>query len=108
MEFVHRFHKYFGFIVSSLQFSLQVLIYNLDKIHTGKIHTSEKATKFEKKSPIIFDITGNVKKWEIFSNFVAFSEYLNFKIEQTLALTLCRAACCIRPSKTFFSSFLLF
>ena len=80
MEFVHRFHKYFGFIVSSLQFSLQVLIYNLDKIHTGKIHTSEKATKFEKKSPIIFDITGNVKKWEIFSNFVAFSEHLNFTI----------------------------
>ena len=46
-----------------------------------KLH-SEKATKFEKKNPICFDVTYyvNVETSGIFfSNFVAFSENLNFK-----------------------------
>ena len=45
---------------------------------------SEKATKLEKnRSPIFSDtFTFDVKKlWDIFSNFVAFSENINFKLD---------------------------
>ena len=48
-----------------------------------KFRYSEKATKIWKNLLLCFDFTTHIlmwfeKKWEIFSNFVAFSQYLNF------------------------------
>ena len=48
---------------------------------TLKFGYSEKATKFEKNLPLkiwCYSVMPNFFKWKIFSNFVAFSEYLNF------------------------------
>ena len=48
---------------------------------TLKFGYSEKATKFGKNLPLKilrYSVTSNFK-WKIFSNFVAFSEYPNFK-----------------------------
>ena len=45
-----------------------------------KFRYSEKATKCRKNLPIFLTLLGNVKyDGRFFSNFVAFSEYLNFK-----------------------------
>ena len=51
-----------------------------------KFRYCEKATKFEKKFPMCFDINSNVKtSGRFFSNSVAFSQYLNFGISLRLS-----------------------
>ena len=60
-------------------------------LHWGeglKLRFSEKATKFEKKSPTCFDIYTVTSKQVgyFFSNFVAFSECLNLKLLTLLHL----------------------
>ena len=57
---------------------MQLFLLSSSKV---KLRHSEKATKFEKNSPTCFDVTVylNVKtSGRFFSNFVAFSENLNF------------------------------
>ena len=49
--------------------------------HKNKVQVFWKGHTNLKKSPICFDVTElteHLNKWEIFSNFVAFSQYLNF------------------------------
>jgi hypothetical protein len=51
-----------------------------DKDGILKVRYSEKATKLKKISLCILTLLSNYKKrWDILSNFVAFSQYLNFK-----------------------------
>ena len=47
--------------------------------HTVKFRYSEKGTNLKKIFHLWFDSVASNVKWKIFSNFVVFSEYINFK-----------------------------
>ena len=63
-------------------------LWHLPVIHI-KLKFSEKATKFDKISILVLTFLCNVKnKMEILSNFVAFSEYVNFILSHSCALVI--------------------
>ena len=69
-RFYSGFNTASNFFLTNAQFS-----------NTVKFGYSEKVTKFEKNLPLKiwrYWVASNFK-WKIFSNFVAFSEYPNFK-----------------------------
>ena len=82
------------FRIPKFQFQKNILLsFDLSKVHIFWVHKnldlkfkySEKAKKFEKNLPLKiwhYSVTSNFK-WKIFSNFVAFSEYPNFNLQQT-------------------------
>ena len=61
----------------------------LNTVGLLKLIYSEKATKFCEFSTLLLSVyTVNKSKVEILQNFVAFSEYLNFKVVQIQKCTM--------------------